>query len=83
MIHVDQLHVTTDGALDEAQARAWGTRLVHEVNATLQARRTPPPDVRVGELRLTVPRAALDGDDAAIRRYAASVAQRILEQAPE
>jgi hypothetical protein len=82
MIHLERLHIVTDAALDEAQARRWGHGLMREVQAALHARSSSSPELRVRELRVTVPRAAMADADAP-RRCARSVAQRILEHTPE
>ena len=82
MIHVERVHLLTDAPLGDAQAHALGHAVVGEMNATLQAARTPAPHVRIDELQLSLPRATL-ADRPALIRYARSVAQRILDRTPE
>lgn len=81
MIHVEAVHVVTDGPLSDAQAGALGTAVVREMNAELNAR-MPAPVLRIGELRLKVPGAARF-DRAALTRCARSAVQRILDRALE
>jgi hypothetical protein len=82
MIHVNRVHITSDAPMSEAQARAVGTQLVTEVNASLKTARAQASRVRIGELRVNLSGGGAC-DHAAITRYARSVAQRILDRTPE
>lgn len=82
MIHAHQVHLLTDAPLSASRARALCTTLVGDMNAALGAARTPAPTLRIGELRLDVPAAAL-ADRGAMARYAREAVQRILDRTPE
>lgn len=82
MIHLQRVHITTDAPMGEEQARAVGTHIASEVNASLMAARGPEANVRVGALKLNLTASAL-ADRKALTRHAQSIAQRILNRTPE
>lgn len=81
-IHVEHVHVTTDRPLPERDARALSTALVNEMRVALRAGSRPAPALRIGELRLNLPAAALS-DRALLTDCAREAVRRILDRMPE
>ena len=82
MIHVERVALLTDAPLSDRQARSLSTLVVSQLNAVFQAARTPAPQLRIGELQLTIPRGAVT-DLRALAAAARSAARRILDRAQE